>query len=108
MVRLWSGGFHGSYAFVDVGQDAGGLGEVGLVGLVFGQADEDVLGFDGTAGDGGRIELVTVRGQLVLLGVGQGVGVQQPVQQGAGPVVQALASARPVGALPDGIAGGGQ
>ena len=79
-----------------------------LVGLVLGQADEDVLELDDAAGDDGGVEPVAVVDQFVLLGVGQGVGVQQPVQGCAGPVVQALAPARPAGAPPDGLAGGGR
>ena len=79
-----------------------------LVGLVLGQADEDVLELDDAAGDDGGVEPVAVVDQFVLLGVGQGVGVQQPAWGCAGPVVQALAPARPVSAPPDGLAGGSQ
>ena len=60
-VEGWLGGFPDSYAFVDVGQDAWDLGEVELVGLVLGQADENVLELDDAAGDRGGVELVAVR-----------------------------------------------
>ena len=47
-----------------------------LVGLVLGQADEDVLELDDAAGDCDGIELVAVGDQVSLLSLGQGVGVQ--------------------------------
>ena len=56
-----------------------------LVGLVLGQADEDVLELAGAAGDGGGVEPVVVVDQFVLLGVGRGVGVRQPAWGCAGP-----------------------
>ena len=62
-----------------------------LVGLVFGQADEDVLELDDAAGDGSGIELVAVGDQISLLSLGQGVGVQEPAWRSAGSVVEALA-----------------
>ena len=108
MIGGGRGGSPDPDALADVGQDAGGPGEVELVGLVLGQADEDVLELDDAAGDDGGVEPVAVVDQFVLLGVGQGVGVQQPAWGCAGPVVQALAPARPVSAPPDGLAGGGQ
>ena len=77
-----------------------------LVGLVLGRADEDVLELAGAAGDDGGVEPVAVVDQFVLLGVGRGVGVQQPAWGCAGPVVQALAPTGPAGAPPDGLAGG--
>ena len=107
-VEGWLGGFPDSYAFVDVGQDAWDLGEVELVGLVLGQADENVLELDDAAGDRGGVELVAVRDQVSLLGLGQGAGVQQPVQWGTRSVVEALAPAGLIGAPSDGLAGGGQ
>ena len=61
-----------------------------LVGLVLGQADEDVLELDDAAGDDGGVEPVAVVDQFVLLGVGQGVGVQQPAWGCAGPVDRRL------------------
>ena len=61
-----------------------------LVGLVLGQADEDVLELDDAAGDDGGVEPVAVVDQFILLGVGQGVGVQQPVQGCAGPARRCL------------------
>ena len=77
-----------------------------LVGLVLGQADEDVLKLDDAAGDGGGVELVAVGDQVSLLGLGQGVGAQQPIQRGAGSVVETLASAGLVSAPPDRLTGG--
>ena len=79
-----------------------------LVGLVLGQADEDVLELDDAAGDDGGVEPDAVVDQFVLMGVGRGVGVRQPAWGCAGPVVQALAPTGPAGAPPDGLAGGGQ
>ncbi len=92
------GGFLDADALVGVGQDAGELGEVELVGLVLGQSDEQVLGLADATGGGGRVQLVAVGGQLLLVLVGQYVGVQQPVQRDTGGVVQALALAGLVGA----------
>ena len=77
-----------------------------LVGLVLGQADENVLELDDAAGDRGGVELVAVRDQVSLLGLGQGAGVQQPVQWGTRSVVEALAPAGLIGAPSDGLAGG--
>ena len=62
-----------------------------LVGLVLGQADEDVLELDDAAGDGSGIELVAVGDQVSLLSLGQGVGIQEPAWRSAGSVVEALA-----------------
>lgn len=73
-----------------------------LVGLVFGQADEDVLELDDAAGDGSGIELVAVGDQISLLSLGQGVGVQEPAWRSAGSVVEALAPADLVSAPPNG------
>ena len=77
-----------------------------LGGLVLGQADENVLELDDAAGDRGGVELVAVRDQVSLLGLGQGAGVQQPVQWGTRSVVEALAPAGLIGAPSDGLAGG--
>ena len=106
-VEGWLGGFPDSYAFVDVGQDAWDLGEVELVGLVLGQADENVLEVDDAAGDRGGVELVAVRDQVSLLCLGQGAGVQQPVQWGTRSVVEALVPAGLIGVPSDGLAGAG-
>ena len=73
-----------------------------LVGLVLGQADEDVLELDDAAGDGSGIELVAVGDQVSLLSLGQGVGVQEPAWRSAGSVVEALAPADLVSAPPNG------
>ena len=77
-----------------------------LVGLVLGQVDENVLEVDDAVGDRGGVELVAVRDQVSLLGLGQGAGVQQPVQWGTRSVVEALAPAGLIGAPSDGLAGG--
>ena len=92
---------------MDVGQDAWDLCEVELVGLVLGQSDENVLELDDAAGDRGGVELVAVRDQVSLLGLGQGAGVQQSVQWGTRSVIEALAPAGLIGAPSDGLAGGG-
>ena len=47
-----------------------------LVGLVFGQADEDVLELDDAAGDGSGIELVAVGDQISLLSRSRPGGVR--------------------------------
>ena len=73
-----------------------------LVGLVLGQADEDVLELDDAAGDGSGIELVAVGDQVSLLSLGQGVGIQEPAWRSAGSVVEALAPAGLVSAPPNG------
>lgn len=78
-----------------------------LVGLVLGQVDENVLEVDDAAGDRGGVELVAVRDQVSLLGLGQGAGVQQPVQWGTRSVVEALVPAGLIGVPSDGLAGGG-
>lgn len=77
-----------------------------LVGLVLGQVDENVLEVDDVAGDRGGVELVAVRDQVSLLGLGQGAGVQQPVQWGTRSVVEALVPAGLIGVPSDGLAGG--
>ena len=77
-----------------------------LVGLVLGQVDENVLEVDDAVGDRGGVELVAVRDQVSLLGLGQGAGVQQPVQWGTRSVVEALVPAGLIGVPSDGLAGG--
>lgn len=74
VVRRWSGGFLDSYAFVNVWQDAGDLGEAGAGLFCPWPGDEDVLELDDAAGDRGGIELVVVGDQVGLLGFGQGIG----------------------------------
>ena len=107
MIGGGRGGSPDPDALADVGQDAGDLGEVELVGLVLGQADENVLEVDDAVGDRGGVELVAVRDQVSLLCLGQGTGVQQPVQWGTRSVVEALAPAGLIGAPSDGLARAG-
>ena len=77
-----------------------------LVGLVFGQADEDVLELDDAAGDGSGIELVAVGDQISLLSLGQGVGVQEPAWRSAGSVVRRLRLPTLSAPHPTGLASG--